>query len=51
MQTEGNTYAGFGDAAMGIYRKDGVKDGLFAGVSAGEFLETIMPVSVVYMNE
>ena len=38
MQTEGNTYKGFGDAMVGIYRKDGVKDGLYAGVSAGEFL-------------
>ena len=37
MQTEGNTYKGFGDAAVGIYQKDGVKDGLFAGVSAGEW--------------
>jgi hypothetical protein len=35
MQTEGNTYSGFRAAAVGIYQKDGVKDGLFAGVSAG----------------
>ncbi|ACI64349.1 mitochondrial carrier protein, partial [Thalassiosira pseudonana CCMP1335] len=34
MQTEGNTYKGFGDAAKGIYKKDGLKDGLFAGISA-----------------
>jgi hypothetical protein len=40
MQTEGNTYKGFNDAAAGIYRKDGIKDGLFAGVSAGEFFCT-----------
>ena len=34
MQTEGNTYNGFTDAAKGIYKKDGIKDGLYAGVSA-----------------
>ena len=34
MQTEGSTYSGFTDAAKGIYEKDGLKDGLFAGVSA-----------------
>lgn len=34
MQTEGNTYSGVSDAAAGIYKKDGVKDGLYAGVSA-----------------
>ena len=36
MQTEGSMYDGFIDAATGIYKKDGWKDGLFAGVSAGE---------------
>lgn len=34
MQTEGSTYRGVGDAAAGIYKKDGLKDGLYAGVSA-----------------
>lgn len=34
MQTEGSTYNGFADAATGIYKKDGLKDGLYAGVSA-----------------
>ena len=34
MQTEGSTYSGAVDAAKGIYKKDGVKDGLYAGVSA-----------------
>lgn len=34
MQTEGSTYSGFTDAAAGIYKKDGVKEGLYAGVSA-----------------
>jgi len=34
MQTEGNTYSGFGDALCGVYKKDGIKDGLYAGVSA-----------------
>lgn len=34
MQTEGTTYTGFGDALCGIYEKDGLKDGLYAGVSA-----------------
>lgn len=34
MQTEGNTYSGVGDAVKGIYQKDGLKDGLYAGVSA-----------------
>mmetsp|Transcript_22699 Transcript_22699/g.40645 ORF Transcript_22699/g.40645 Transcript_22699/m.40645 type:complete len:310 (-) Transcript_22699:125-1054(-) len=34
MQTEGSTYSGFTDAITGIYKKDGVKDGLYAGVSA-----------------
>ena len=35
MQTEGSTYSGPVDAAAGIYRKNGVKNGLYAGVSAG----------------
>ena len=35
MQTEGSTYTGPVDAAVGIYEKNGVKDGLYAGVSAG----------------
>ncbi len=34
MQTEGSTYNGVADAAVGIYKKDGLKDGLYAGVSA-----------------
>eukprot|EP00585_Thalassiosira_rotula_P006783 CAMPEP_0196141414 /NCGR_PEP_ID=MMETSP0910-20130528/9668_1 /TAXON_ID=49265 /ORGANISM="Thalassiosira rotula, Strain GSO102" /LENGTH=306 /DNA_ID=CAMNT_0041402569 /DNA_START=83 /DNA_END=1003 /DNA_ORIENTATION=+ len=34
MQTEGSTYNGLNDAATGIYKKDGLKDGLYAGVSA-----------------
>lgn len=34
MQTEGSSYSGFTDAAIGIYNKDGIKDGLYAGVSA-----------------
>ena len=34
MQTEGSTYSGFSDAAFGIYKKNGIKDGLYAGVSA-----------------
>jgi solute carrier family 25 oxoglutarate transporter 11 len=34
MQTEGHTYSGFADAALGIYRKNGLKEGLYAGVSA-----------------
>lgn len=34
MQTEGSTYNGVADAAVGIYQKDGIKDGLYAGVSA-----------------
>eukprot|EP00584_Thalassiosira_punctigera_P022034 CAMPEP_0172551016 /NCGR_PEP_ID=MMETSP1067-20121228/35034_1 /TAXON_ID=265564 ORGANISM="Thalassiosira punctigera, Strain Tpunct2005C2" /NCGR_SAMPLE_ID=MMETSP1067 /ASSEMBLY_ACC=CAM_ASM_000444 /LENGTH=306 /DNA_ID=CAMNT_0013338727 /DNA_START=76 /DNA_END=996 /DNA_ORIENTATION=+ len=34
MQTEGSTYNGFTDAAAGIYKKDGLKEGLYAGVSA-----------------
>lgn len=34
MQTEGSTYSSFADAAAGIYKKDGVKEGLYAGVSA-----------------
>lgn len=34
MQTEGSTYSGFADAAKGIYKADGVKEGLYAGVSA-----------------
>ena len=35
MQTEGSgAYSGFFDAARGIYKKDGLKDGLYAGVSA-----------------
>lgn len=34
MQTEGSTYSGAVDAAKGIYKKDGIKDGLYAGVSA-----------------
>lgn len=34
MQTEGSTYNGVADAATGIYKKDGLKDGLYAGVSA-----------------
>lgn len=34
MQTEGSTYSGPVDAAVGIYEKNGVKDGLYAGVSA-----------------
>lgn len=34
MQTEGSTYKSASDAAVGIYKKNGVKDGLYAGVSA-----------------
>lgn len=34
MQTEGSTYSGVADAASGIYKKDGLKGGLYAGVSA-----------------
>ena len=34
MQTEGNTYSSALDAAKGIYEKNGIKDGLYAGVSA-----------------
>jgi solute carrier family 25 oxoglutarate transporter 11 len=34
MQTEGSSYSSFTDAAMGIYTKNGIKDGLYAGVSA-----------------
>ena len=34
MQTDGASYSGFLDAARGIYKKDGLKDGLYAGVSA-----------------
>jgi len=34
MQTEGSTYDGFLDAAVSIYEKDGLKEGLYAGVSA-----------------
>mmetsp|Transcript_5278 Transcript_5278/g.11983 ORF Transcript_5278/g.11983 Transcript_5278/m.11983 type:complete len:310 (+) Transcript_5278:81-1010(+) len=34
MQTEGSTYSGFTDAFSGIYKQDGLKDGLYAGVSA-----------------
>lgn len=34
MQTEGSTYSGPLDAAVGIYKKNGIKDGLYAGVSA-----------------
>lgn len=34
MQTEGSTYSGAGDAIKGIYKKDGLKEGLYAGVSA-----------------
>mmetsp|Transcript_8975 Transcript_8975/g.15597 ORF Transcript_8975/g.15597 Transcript_8975/m.15597 type:complete len:310 (+) Transcript_8975:157-1086(+) len=34
MQTEGSTYSGFADACKGIYQKDGIKDGLYAGISA-----------------
>lgn len=34
MQTDGSTYNGFRDAAGGIYKKDGIKEGLYAGVSA-----------------
>lgn len=34
MQTDGNSYDGVADAAVGIYQKDGLKDGLYAGVSA-----------------
>jgi len=34
MQTEGSTYSGPYDAAVGIYNKNGIKDGLYAGVSA-----------------
>lgn len=34
MQTEGTSYNNFADALCGIYKKDGLKDGLYAGVSA-----------------
>jgi hypothetical protein len=34
MQTEGSTYSGFADAAVGIYQKNGLKEGLYAGVLA-----------------
>ena len=34
MQTTGNTYTSASDAAVQIYKKDGLKDGLYAGVSA-----------------
>jgi len=34
MQTEGSTYSGVADAACGIYEKDGLREGLYAGVSA-----------------
>lgn len=34
MQTEGSTYSGVADAASGIYKKDGLREGLYAGVSA-----------------
>jgi len=34
MQTEGSTYTGALDAVKGIYKKDGLKEGLYAGVSA-----------------
>lgn len=34
MQTDGSTYNGFRDAASGIYKQDGIKEGLYAGVSA-----------------
>lgn len=34
MQTEGSQHAGFVDAAKTIYKNDGLKEGLYAGVSA-----------------
>jgi len=34
MQTEGSSYNNAKDAICGIYQKDGLKDGLYAGVSA-----------------
>lgn len=34
MQTEGSTYNSVTDAAVGIYKENGVKEGLYAGVSA-----------------
>lgn len=34
MQTEGASYSGFVDAAVGIYHKHGLREGLYAGVSA-----------------
>lgn len=34
MQTEGSSYSGLGDAVCGIYKKDGLREGLYAGVSA-----------------
>ena len=34
MQTEGSTYNSATEAAKGIYKQDGLKDGLYAGVSA-----------------
>jgi len=34
MQTSGSTYNSAGEAARGIYKNDGLKDGLYAGVSA-----------------
>mmetsp|Transcript_8264 Transcript_8264/g.17615 ORF Transcript_8264/g.17615 Transcript_8264/m.17615 type:complete len:374 (+) Transcript_8264:53-1174(+) len=34
MQTENSPYADFTSAAKGIYQKDGLRDGLFAGISA-----------------